>query len=504
MTVSSPPVLALQRITKRFGALVANREVSWTLEAGRIYALLGENGAGKSTLMSILAGRYQPDDGEIQQRGRAVRFHSPAQALAAGIGMVYQRFMLVEPLTVAENILLRSGPIRLRGARETRQIRELAERYGLAVNPRATVRSLSMGERQRVEILKLLHRQADILIFDEPTAVLTHAEIDGLFAVFRQLKAEGKTVVFITHKLEEVMAVADEIAVMRRGRMVSRLAAHQVRSRHDLARLMVGREVILSVDKPPVAAGAPVLSARGLCGPAGRERPAFQDVTFDARRGEIFTITGVAGNGQEDLVAALAGLAPLAGGTLTFHGRTYSAAQWRRRTDETLAYIPEDRDATGSIDAFSLVENFILTRLGAFGGSLFLDRRRAARATEDAVARYAIQSSGIQGPAGHLSGGNRQKLILARELSRRPDLLIAEQPTQGLDIRATEDIWQALLRQRETAAVLMITGDLREALSLSDRIAVMFRGRILDIVSARESADIDRIKLLMAGLGERS
>jgi simple sugar transport system ATP-binding protein len=282
--------------------------------------------------------------------------------------------------------------------------------------------------------------------------------------------------------------------------MVSRLAAQQVRSQHDLARLMVGREVILSVDKPPVAAGAPVLSARGLSGPSGRERPAFQDIDFDVRRGEIFTITGVAGNGQEDLVAALAGLAPLAGGTLTFHGRTYSAAQWRRRTDETLAYIPEDRDNTGSIDAFSLVENFILTRLGAFGGPLFLDRRRAARATEDAVARYAIQSSGIQGPAGHLSGGNRQKLILARVLSRKPRLIIADLPTQGLDIGATEFVRNKLIEaKKQKAGVLLISEDLDEILAISDWVAPVYEGRIMGIIPIEE-ARRERIGAMMAGI----
>ena len=503
MTTLSSPVLALTDITKRFGDVRANQRVTWTLDAGRIYALLGENGAGKSTLMSILAGRYQPDGGEIHLRGSPVRFLSPAQALASGIGMVYQRFMLVEPLTVAENILLRRGPIRGKRTRDIRQIRELAERYGLLVNPLAPVRTLTMGERQRVEILKLLYRQAEILIFDEPTAVLTHAEIDSLFDVFRQLKEEGKTVVFITHKLEEVMAVADEIAVMRRGRMVSRVAAAQVRSHHDLARMMVGREVILSVQKPPVAIGEAVLTAMGLSGPAGADRLKFQDVDFEVRRGEIFTITGVAGNGQEQLVAALAGLAPMAAGTVSFRNRAYTAARWRRRTGDGLAYIPEDRDRTGSIDAFTLVENFMLTRLDAFGGALWVRRRRAARATAAAVRDFSIQGGGIRGLAAHLSGGNRQKLILARELSRRPDLLIAEQPTQGLDVRATEEVWQALLRQRASAAVLLVTGDLKEALTLSDRIAVMFRGRILDIVSAREAADIDRIKLLMAGLGKR-
>lgn len=503
MTSAPSPALELNNISKRFGDIHANRDVSWTLEPGRIYGLLGENGAGKSTLMSILSGRYQPDTGRIHRRGRPVRFQSPAQALEAGIGMVYQRFMLVAPLTVSENILLHGGAIRLRGDRKKAKIRDLAARYGLAVDPDAVVQDLSMGERQRVEILKLLHRQAEILIFDEPTAVLTHAEIDGLFKVFQRLKAEGKTIVFITHKLEEVMAVVDEIAIMRRGKMVARLKAEDVRSRHDLARLMVGREVILNVDKAPVEIGAPVLSVSGLAGPAGADRMRFEDIAFEVRRGEVLTLIGVAGNGQEDLAAGLAGLAPLAGGTLRFRDEHFSCEQWYRLSLDGIAYIPEDRDRTGSVGSLSLLENFMLTRLSVFSRRMRVDHKKAVGETEAAVSRFAISGGGIQGAAGKLSGGNLQKLILARELARQPDLLLAEQPTQGLDIRATEDVWQALLRQRERSAVLLITGDLKEALSLSDRIAVMFRGRILDVLSARDADAIDRIKLLMAGLEER-
>jgi simple sugar transport system ATP-binding protein len=500
MTPPPPAVLELSGITKRFGEVAANRAIDWSLDAGRIYALLGENGAGKSTLMSILAGRYQPDAGTIRRQGRTVHFQSPAQALAAGIGMVYQRFMLVAPLSVAENIRLHGPAGRSRGDRKDVSIRALAARYGLAVDPDALVQDLSMGERQRVEILKLLTRRAEVLIFDEPTAVLTHAEIDGLFEVFQRLRDEGKTIVFITHKLEEVMTVADEIAVMRRGRMVARLAAADVRSQHDLARLMVGREIILNVDKPPAALGETILSVSGLSGPAGNIRPRFEAIDFKVRRGEILAIVGVAGNGQEDLVAGLAGLAPLQAGRLTFKGRPFSAPQWGRKPRDGLAYIPADRDHTASVGALSLVENFMLTRLAIFSRALRVDRRRAAEATAAAVERFAIRGSGLKGTAGHLSGGNLQKLILARELSRRPDLLLAEQPTQGLDVRATEAVWQALLRTRETSAVLLITGDLKEALSLADRIAVIFRGRILDTIAARDDAAIDRIKLLMAGL----
>jgi simple sugar transport system ATP-binding protein len=417
--------------------------------------------------------------------------------------MVYQRFMLVESLSVAENIHLHSDATRIKGDPEKMRIHELARRFGLAVEPDAVVRDLSMGQRQRVEILKLLQRGADILIFDEPTAVLTHTEIASLFEVFKRLKAEGKTVIFITHKLEEVMAVVDEIAVMRRGRMVARLAAKDVRSRHDLARLMVGREIILSVDKPPVAIGESIFSVSGLAGPAGSHRLCFEEIAFEVRRGEVLTIIGVAGNGQEALSAGLAGLEPLAHGTLKFKGQHYACDQWSRRSFAGIAYIPEDRNRTGSVAALSLMENFMLTRLASFSRGMRLDRQRAAMETTAAVKRFAIRGGGIQGPAGHLSGGNLQKLILARELSRRPDLLLAQQPTQGLDVQATEEIWQALLRQRETSAVLLVTGDLKEALTLSDRIAVMFRGRILDTVSTLDSEAIDRIKLLMTGLGGR-
>ncbi len=500
MAPPPPAVLELSGITKHFGDIVANRAIDWSLDAGRIYALLGENGAGKSTLMSILAGRYQPDAGTIRRQGRMVRFQSPAQALAAGIGMVYQRFMLVAPLSVAENIRLHGAVGRSRGGRKGVPIRELAARYGLAMDPDALVQDLSMGERQRVEILKLLNRRADILIFDEPTAVLTHTEIAGLFEVFQRLRDEGKTIVFITHKLEEVMTVADEIAVMRRGRMVARLASADVRSQHDLARLMVGREIILNVDKPPAAPGETVLAVSGLSGPAGSARPRFEEIAFEVRRGEILAIVGVAGNGQEDLAAGLAGLAPLKAGGLTFKGRRWRAPQWGRRPHKGIAYIPADRDRTASVGALSLVENFMLTRLAIFSRALRLDRHRAAAATAVAVEHFAIRGGGLKTPVGNLSGGNLQKLILARELSRNPDLLLAEQPTQGLDVRATEAVWQALLHQCATAAVMLITGDLKEALSLADRIAVIFRGRILETIAARDSAAIDRIKLLMAGL----
>ncbi len=498
MSVSAP-LLSCRGVSKRFGEVWANRGVDLEVRSGETLALLGENGAGKSTLMSILAGRYRPDEGEIRVKGEPVSFASPADALARGIGMVYQRFMLVEPLSVAENLLLAA---RGRGRRETpksirAEMADLSARYGLAVDPGRRVASLSMGERQRVEIMKLLVQSAEMLIFDEPTAVLAQPEVDGFFKVLARLRDDGRGVVFITHKLEEVLASADRIAILRRGRIMATLAPEQVESRRELARLMVGREFVLKVDKPEIAPGELVLEAAGLRGQAAAGRPGFEDVVLSVRRGEILSIVGVAGNGQSELALALAGLAPFGAGDLRFLGRSYTPREWLH-TKSKVAYVPEDRHHLGSVPSMDLAENFLLTRPEAAGG-FWLDRRRMTAEAEQAVRDFGIRASSMTMPAGQLSGGNLQKLILARELARDPALFIAESPTQGLDVGATEDIWAQLIKLRERAAIILFTGDLREALSLSDRIAVIFRGRILDVVSARDAEAVARIGLLMAG-----
>jgi simple sugar transport system ATP-binding protein len=495
MTQSPPPLFRLQNVTKRFGPVVANKGVTFGAYPNRIHALLGENGAGKSTLMSILSGRYQPDAGEMFLHEKPVTFRSPAKALAAGVGMVYQRFMLVENLTVLENIRLALP--RSVSARDAKtRLGQLADAYGLSVDPDRRIRELSMGARQRVEILKLLLRDAALLIFDEPTAILTPPEVDAFFDVLRRLRADGKSIVFITHKLEEVLAVADDIAIMRRGRLTARLTPDQIPSKRELARQMVGREVVLRVDKAEIPVGETVLEARGLAGTG------FSEVNLDLRRGQVTALVGVAGNGQENLSAALAGLQPFTAGTLRFRDRDIPAKDWAaapHRRNAT-AYVPEDRYRVGSVGTMDLAENFGLTTLPRFCNGPLLDRDAMAQAAETAIADFAIAAPGTALPAGALSGGNLQKLILARELSREPDLFIAEQPTQGLDIAATEDIWKALLEQRRRSAVLLVTGDLKEALSLADRVAVMFRGRILDTVDARDAESVGRIGLLMAGV----
>jgi len=499
----SEPVIALHGVCKRFGPVWANREVELSLFPGRVHALLGENGAGKSTLMSILAGRYRADSGRITIRGSTVDFTAPAKALEYGIGMVYQRFMLIEPMTVAENLALAAGRKYDRKS-IAELIKQTAERYGLAVDPEKPVFELSMGERQRVEIIKLLMLDADVLIFDEPTAVLTPPEVESLFAVIDRLRSEDKAIVLITHKLEEVLQLADDISIMRKGRLIfsERIDQRQI-SRQQLARLMVGRDVVLRVDKKPVTIGETVLALERFSGDSPLGGPAFAEVTLEIRKGEIFSIIGVAGNGQAGLVSALAGLSPAASGRVMFAGKIYTAQQWDKAAARDIAYIPEDRYHTGSVGSMSIADNFALTRLPAYQTGLAgftLDREQMAADGSRAIAAHNIKAGSSEDRAGSLSGGNLQKMILARELTRNARLFIAEQPTQGLDIASTEDIWRALLACREQAAVLLVTGDLKEVLSLSDRIGVIFNGRILDIIDARDGNQVDRVGLLMAGV----
>ena len=497
------PVISLRGLAKRFGPVWANREVDLDLYSGRVHALLGENGAGKSTLMSILAGRYSADDGTVIMHGREVSFNSPAKALDHGVGMVYQRFMLIESMTVAENLALTVG--RKYGRQGVdHEIRQTAEQYGLAVDPEKRIFELSMGERQRVEIIKLLMLDAEVLIFDEPTSVLTPPEVDALFTVIDRLRSEGKTIVLITHKLEEVLKLADDISIMRRGRLVisEPIDARQM-SRQQLARLMVGRDVVLRVDKKEVAVGETVLALEGFSGDSYVGGPSFSDVTFEIKKGEIFSIIGVAGNGQAGLVSAIAGLTRAKAGTITFAGATYTAREWGMAGAGEIAYVPEDRYQSGSIASMSIADNFGLTRLQSYKrgfAGMLLDREKMAADGARAIREHNIVVESGEYRAGTLSGGNLQKVILARELSRNAKLFIAEQPTQGLDISATEDIWQALLECREKAGVLLVTGDLKEVLSLSDRIGVIFNGRLLEVIDAHDSDQVDRVGLLMAGV----
>ncbi len=491
------PAVRLEGIGKVFGKIQANKDISLDIQAGQVLALLGENGAGKSTLMSILSGRYQPDTGAIIIDGRPVRFASPKDAIAAGIGMVYQHFMLVETMSVAQNVLLgQEGGFILRPAEMEARVGALAERYGLAIDPAARVDTLSMGERQRVEILKLLYRDSRVLIFDEPTAVLTPPEVAQLFPALRAMADAGKAIVFISHKLEEVLSLADDVAVLRRGEIVDRLRVADVTSKAELASRMVGKEVLLEANKEPVEIGEIVLEAEGLSGHG------LKDVSLRVRRGEIVAVVGVAGNGQKPLAEILAGLREPADGKVTLLGKPwrkfYASSAWKR----TVSYVPEDRQGLATVRDLNLIENVLLTTRKGFTRGIFLSKSRATRVTDGLVRDFNVQPGDSSATAGQLSGGNLQKLVLAREFYREPRLIIAEQPSQGLDVGATEEVWRQLLAARANAGVLLITGDLGEALQLADRVAVMFEGRFMDVFPVSDQDKMDRIGLMMAGVEE--
>ena len=490
----------LRGITKRFPGTLANDGVDLTVEPGTVHALLGENGAGKTTLMNILSGRYQPDAGEIVVAGSSVRFRSPKDALRSGIGMVHQHFMLVANQTVAENVALGLEAPRflLHRGRMEGEVRRLSDTYGLPIDPHARIADLSLGEQQRVEILKLLFRNANLLILDEPTAVLTSGEIAGLFATVRRIVREGRSVIFITHKLEEVMEIADQITVLRRGRRVADLAPAEVESRRELARLMVGREVVLGVDREPVPIGDVVLELRDCSGSDRQGHRAFHHVSFAVRRGEVFSIVGVAGNGQTELVLAITGGACFTSGQVLVLGRRVRAGQ--PFAEERVGYIPEDRTGTGSVAGLDLTDNVLLTTYRRLSRRGLLPRHAARRQTAELLARFHVAAPGPHALARQLSGGNLQKLILARELSKGPRLIVADQPTHGLDIGATVEVWRELLRQRADAGILLVSGDLTEALSLSDRIAVIFRGEIMGVLSTSDSEALAEIGPMMAGV----
>lgn len=491
----SPPLVRLEGISKAFGPVQANRNISLDIRPGRIKALLGENGAGKSTLMSILAGRTRPDSGRIYIRGRLWNDATPRSAIEAGIGMVYQHFTLVDAMTVAENIYLGIDTgVWMNPSRMAAEVGGLAAQYGLAIDPAARVAGLSMGERQRVEILKLLKRESRVLIFDEPTAVLTPQEISQLFDALRTMAHQGKAIVFISHKLSEVMSLADEIAILRRGEVVDEMIASEVTSEADLARRMVGREVLLDVNREPLEPKQVFLRTRGLTDDV------LADIGLEVRQGEILGIVGVAGNGQKRLVEVISGLRRPERGEVGILGRDWDDFFMKTSWDAALSYIPEDRLGLAVCPALDLIDNFLLTTRQGFTKGPWLSRSKAEAKTRDLITRFRIRTPGPNVRANQLSGGNLQKMVLAREFFRRPRVIVAEQPTQGLDIGATEEVWNILLKAREQAAILLVTGDLKEALTLCDRIAVMFGGRIMDEFSADDREKLEGIGLLMAGI----
>ena len=489
------PIIRLEGISKAFGPVQANRDITLDIQAGRILALLGENGAGKSTLMSILAGQIRPDSGRILLQGEPVVFTSTEQAIEAGIGMVYQHFKLVEAMSVAENVVLgQPGPFWLgQGAMHAR-VAALASDYGIMVRPEARVAELSMGEKQQVEILKLLYRRSTVLIFDEPTAVLTPTEAAGLFAAMRRMTALGKAVVFISHKLEEVLAAAEDIAILRRGAVIDSMAATEVPSTAELARRMVGRPVLLQVEREPVPCRQTVLQVAGLSGDG------LRGVDFEVRQGEILGLVGVAGNGQKPLVETICGLRRPQSGSVRILGEEWGPFFARRDREKGLSYIPEDRQGLATCPGLDLLDNFLLTTRADFCRGPWLQRHRAAAAAGRLLEAFDVRPPDLSALARQLSGGNLQKLVLAREFFRKPRLIVAEQPTQGLDIAATGEIWRLLLEARAEAGIVLVTGDLNEALALSDRIGVMFNGALAGMIDRGDDEGIERIPQLMAGV----
>jgi general nucleoside transport system ATP-binding protein len=499
------PAVAMRGITKRFPGVVANDGVDFEAAAGEVHALLGENGAGKTTLSNILTGLYRPDEGEIVLYGGAVHFHAPRDALDAGISMVHQHFRLVEPFTVAENVVLgdhraEGRSFRLRHRAIERRVGELSTRYGLAVDPRARIWQLSLGEQQRVEILKALYREARILILDEPTAVLTPQEAEVLFGTLREMAAEGRTVIFISHKLHEVKAVANRVTVLRDGRSIATVTTADATPR-SLAALMVGRELVGGGKALPRTPGEVVLQLENVSAESDRGGAALKGVSLSVRAGEIVAVAGVAGNGQRELAETIAGIRPPTGGTLRIGDRALRGGDPRAAIRAGIAYVPEDRLGTGLAPSLSIASNLVLKSYrdpSVSRGPLLRLRRIRERAVE-LIRRYRIAAPGPTAQTRLLSGGNLQKVVLAREFSGRPRLLVAASPTRGLDIGAIEAV-HAYLRDAaaDGVAVLMLSEDLDEILGLADRIAVMYEGAVVG-ETARGDASVEEIGLLMAG-----
>jgi ABC-type uncharacterized transport system ATPase subunit len=499
------PVLELRGITKTFPGVLANDRVSLSLERGEILALLGENGAGKSTLMNVVYGLLTSDAGEVVVKGETVRIRSPRQAIDHGIGMVHQHFMLVEPLTVTENIVLgrepaRAGVIDFTAARAT--VRDLSARYGLRVDPDTRIRDLSVGTQQRVEILKALYQGASILILDEPTAVLTPQEVRELFAVVRSLVSEGLSVVFITHKLDEVMRIADRVIVMRDGVVVGETKPTDT-DEAGLARMMVGRDVVFRIEKAPPSPREPVLDVQDLRVLDDRKLESVRGVSFGVRGGEIVAIAGVDGNGQRELVEAIVGLRRPASGRITLRDRDITHASARTSIEAGVSHVPEDRNRRGLILEFDLAENIVL---GDHHREPYATRGIMHPGTIASTARKRIADYDVRTPsekvlASALSGGNQQKLVLARELGRDPGLLVAAQPTRGLDVGAIEFVDRHILGERDAGkAVLLVSFELEEVLSLADRILVIYEGEIVFETSAAEATE-ELIGLYMTGGG---
>ncbi|NMB54664.1 MAG: ABC transporter ATP-binding protein [Leptolinea sp.] len=493
----------MRQIIKRFPGVLANNRVCFDVHAGEVHALLGENGAGKSTLMRQLYGLYKPDEGEIIIDGKPVVFHSPADAIRAGIGMIHQHFMLVPTLTVAENVILG-----LKSAREplldlatvSRKINELSASYGLKIDPSACVWQLSVGEQQRVEIIKALYRGASLIILDEPTAVLTPQEVKDLFATLKHMVREGHSLVFISHKLHEVMEISDRVTVLRDGQVIGTHLTKEM-TRNDLVKMMVGREM-KSLSPQPISTGPVRLKIDNLHTLGDRGTEMLRGLNLEIHGGEIVGLAGVSGNGQRELAECLSGLRKVTAGQIELDQSDITSIPLKNRVQSGLSYIPEERMRDGAIREFSVQENLFLQDHASpqFTRGIFLDFRRMEIFAAKMIKDFTVKTPSLDTPVKNLSGGNIQKLILARELARQPKVLIAAQPTRGVDIGATEYIHERLLSQRDAGtAILLISEDLDEICTLSDRIAIIYEGNIMGIVD-RNTATVEQIGLMMAGI----
>ena len=502
-STNAPMVLETKGMTKRFPGVLANDRVSLTLHKGEILALLGENGAGKSTLMNMIYGLYHPDEGELWIKGEHVKLQGPGDAIARGVGMVHQHFQLVPVMTVAENVMLGAEithgfHLDQRGA--IKKVGDLSKQYGLEVDPTAVIEDLAVGTQQRVEIIKALYRNADILILDEPTAVLTPQEANELFRIMRDLTAQGVSIIFITHKLKEVLAVADRIGVLRGGRYVG-TADPQTATEASLAELMVGRKVILQVDKSKAQPGQPMLQVEDLVVEDERGQTAVEGLSLEVRAGEILGVAGVQGNGQREFVEALTGLRPVKEGRAVIGGQDITHAAPRTITELGVAHIPEDREKHGLVMPYSIADNMVLNRYyqKPYANGIILNQEKIDQDGKALVQEFDIRAPSEHTPVSNLSGGNKQKVIVAREFSRKTRLLIANQPTRGIDVGSIEFIHNQIIAQRDNGvAVLLVSAELDEVLGLADRVAVMFDGRIVKTLPIAE-ATRERVGLLMAG-----
>lgn len=500
---AATPVVELKQITKRFPGIVANDSISLKLHKGEIHALLGENGAGKSTLMNILFGLYQPEEGTIEVDGQTVAIDSPNKAIDLGIGMVHQYFKLVQPFTVTENIVLGSEPrkgLKINYKKAAAEVKRLSEQYGLQVNPNAKIQDISVGMQQRVEIIKTLYRGADILIFDEPTAVLTPQEIKELMDIMKRLVAEGKSIILITHKLKEIMHISDTVTIIRRGKVVGSVKTSET-TPNELAEKMVGRSVSFKVDKQPAQPGPVVMEMSDVISKNKDGISVLNHLHLQVKAGEILGIAGVDGNGQSELIEALTGLRKVDSGNIQLLGRDITNLPPRKISESGVSHIPEDRHKHGLVLDFSMSENMVLETYykPPFNKNGFLNYDAIDKHSQRLIEKFDVRTPSIHTKARSLSGGNQQKAIIAREIDKNPDLLIAAQPTRGLDVGAIEFVQQQLIAQRDQGkAVLLISFELDEIINVSDRIAVMYEGQIVGEVLPEETND-QELGLMMAG-----